>query len=141
MDFQFMNIQWCLPRYINTIGSDYSYQLAQMTFFQFPNTPESKLEIIFSWVLNWIQPQCHGIPSPYHIMDLSPKKSIISSGLFHNDLTSSEPDTENRVLLEFILSRFSYILFCYYIKFFVGWVQRNLVMLKRNIWVLRNETM
>ena len=28
--------------YIDTINSDYSYQLAQMTLFQFPNTPESK---------------------------------------------------------------------------------------------------
>ena len=28
--------------YINSINSDYNYQLAQMTLFQFPNTPESK---------------------------------------------------------------------------------------------------
>ena len=34
-------------QYINTINSDYSYQLAQMTLFQFPNTPESKLVMSF----------------------------------------------------------------------------------------------
>ena len=37
--------------YINTINSDYSYQLAQMTLFQFPNTPESKFNIDWDSVL------------------------------------------------------------------------------------------
>ena len=31
-------------QYINTINSDYSYQLAELTLFQFPNTTESKLK-------------------------------------------------------------------------------------------------
>ena len=31
-------------RYIRTINSDYSYQLAELTLFQFPNTTESKLK-------------------------------------------------------------------------------------------------
>ena len=31
--------------YINTINSDYSYQLAEMTLFQFPNTDKSKFNI------------------------------------------------------------------------------------------------
>ena len=31
-------------RYIRTINSDYSYQLAELTLFQFPNTIESKLK-------------------------------------------------------------------------------------------------
>ena len=31
--------------YINTINSDYSYQLAEMTLFQFPNTDKSKFKI------------------------------------------------------------------------------------------------
>ena len=31
-------------QYINTINSDYSYQLAELTLFQFPNTTESELK-------------------------------------------------------------------------------------------------
>ena len=30
-------------QYIKTINSDYSYQLAELTLFQFPNTNESEL--------------------------------------------------------------------------------------------------
>ena len=30
-------------QYIKNINSDYSYQLAELTLFQFPNTTESKL--------------------------------------------------------------------------------------------------
>ena len=33
--------------YIDTINSKYNYQLAQMTLFQFSNTPESKFRKIF----------------------------------------------------------------------------------------------
>ena len=33
--------------YIDTINSEYNYQLAQMTLFQFSNTPESKFRKIF----------------------------------------------------------------------------------------------
>ena len=44
-------------RYIRTINSDYSYQLAEMTLFQFPNTSESKLKIIIIFLIlklnNW----------------------------------------------------------------------------------------
>ena len=47
--------------YINTIKSDYSYQWAEMTLFQFPNTPESKLNIDWDTILKSFQLQCHVI--------------------------------------------------------------------------------
>ena len=44
-------------QYINIINSDYSYQLAELTLFQFPNTKESKLKIAISFLIlklnNW----------------------------------------------------------------------------------------
>ena len=33
-------------QYIDEINSDYSYQLAELTVFQFPNTPESKFKYL-----------------------------------------------------------------------------------------------
>ena len=36
-------------QYIDEINSDYSYQLAELTVFQFPNTPESKIKY---WIIS-----------------------------------------------------------------------------------------
>ena len=46
-------------QYINTINSEYSYQLAELTLFQFPDTPGSKSYIIVNLVK--ILP-CRNIP-------------------------------------------------------------------------------